>query len=79
MLEEIGFTVTRCEPASGYWRQKRADVFAWEFHGYLDGRQVISGCWETMTECVKAGALEYDAKLDYVYPKVKQHNTVRRH
>lgn len=66
MLEELGFQVIYCRAASGYWRQKRADVYCWEFHGILNGVQRCGGCWESMTECVKAGKLYWHPREDEV-------------
>lgn len=42
-------------PATGYWRQSRADVM--QFTGYVQiGRLKLNiGCWESMSDCLAYG------------------------
>lgn len=47
-------------PCTGFWRIRRVqmDVMSWTASAYpVDGKHPIwnGGCWETMTECLKAG------------------------
>jgi hypothetical protein len=68
MLEEIGITVRSCSPALGHWRSAPyADVYRWEFTGEYKGITICGGCWETMTECAKAGKLRLDEKESEVW------------
>lgn len=46
-------------PARGIWRQKRMDVQSWSAYCYHGGKPWgMFGCWESMTECIKAGKVE---------------------
>jgi hypothetical protein len=59
-------------PAKGAWRTNwRLDVYRWELYCQKDGQPFVAGCWWTMTECVKAGAVEYDKKEMEIYPVKK--------
>jgi hypothetical protein len=56
-------------PAKGAWRSNwRLDTYRWELYCTKDGQPFVAGCWWTMTECVKAGAVEYDKKEMEIYP-----------
>ena len=69
MLEALGIDVNTCSPAVGHWRTSPyADVYRWEFTGSYQGITVCGGCWETMTECAKAGALYWNREEDEVWP-----------
>lgn len=61
--------------ARGIWRQKRMDVCSWTATAYDAARPTQSilhvDCWETMTECVKAGAVGINPKGDLVHPVAK--------
>lgn len=72
MLEVLGFTHITIQPARGFWRSSRyADCYRWEFTALHRGRSVAAGCWETMTACVKAGALVWSSKEGEVWPVKK--------
>jgi hypothetical protein len=60
-------------PATGSWRTDwRLDVYRWEvFARTKSGQPFVAGCWESMTDCVKAGAVRYDGDGE-IYPKPKQ-------
>jgi hypothetical protein len=56
-------------PAKGAWRTNwRLDVYRWELYCQKDGQPFVAGCWWTMTECVKAGAVGYDQKEMEIHP-----------
>ncbi len=61
-------------PAQGYWRQKRADVHAWEAGIHVDGVpcDVTLTSWDSMTECARYGVtLEADGPASWqVWAKV---------
>jgi hypothetical protein len=56
-------------PAKGSWRTNwKLDVYRWEVTCTKDGQPFVAGCWWTMTECVKAGAVRFDKKDMEIYP-----------
>lgn len=45
-------------PARGAWRTDvRLDVYRWEVVATKGNIPFVAGCWDTMTDCVKAGAV----------------------
>ena len=45
-------------PAKGAWRTDvRLDVYRWEVVATKGNIPFVAGCWDTMTDCVKAGAV----------------------
>lgn len=63
-------------PSFGIWRQKKMDVMSWLASACRadDPKQdviLFVGCWETMGDCIKAGAVELDARGEVIAPKVK--------
>ncbi len=45
-------------PAKGAWRTDvRLDVYRWEIVATKGNIPFVAGCWDTMTDCVKAGAV----------------------
>lgn len=45
-------------PAKGSWRtDRRLDVYRWEVVAKKRGVPFVAGCWDTMTDCVKEGAV----------------------
>lgn len=70
MLEALGIKVKHVTPASGHWKKKQADVYAWEWSGYFNGLPVGGGCWETMTVCAMGDRLEWDRKNGEVSPVI---------
>lgn len=62
-------------PCRGFWRIRRVqmDVMSWEATAYRrdkpDRPVWVGGCWETMTECLKAGAVHfYGQRMDTIGP-----------
>jgi len=61
------------QPAVGAWRtDRRLDVYCWEVTTrWPDSeRPFWAGCWETMTECVKAGKVHLSN--GEIFPGAKQ-------
>lgn len=48
------------KPATGRWRTDwRMDTYRWEvFTRTKAGMVFVAGCWESMSDCVKAGKVE---------------------
>lgn len=69
------------EPASGSYRTNRLlDVYCWELFTYTKtGLPVVLGCFDTMTECLKAGSvvLSHDELMANHNPKEKQDDRTR--
>lgn len=42
-------------PATGYWRQSRADVMQFTGSVTIDGLPNTIGCWESMSDCLAYG------------------------
>lgn len=62
-------------PCRGFWRIRRVqmDVMSWTATAYRASKPTVSawngGCWETMTECLKAGAVHiYGRHMDTIAP-----------
>lgn len=62
-------------PCRGFWRIRRMqmDVMSWEASAYDRDRpdQCVwnGGCWETMTECLKANRIHiYGRRMDTLSP-----------
>lgn len=62
-------------PCRGYWRVRRniLDVQSWQATAYRADKpdQVFwtGGCWETMTECLKTGSVQfYGHHMDTIGP-----------
>lgn len=76
MLMALGVEFVRVTAAQGFWRTSRyADCYRWEFSGVYKGVSIYGGCWETMTECVKARALQLDVKSGEVWPVSQKNDT----
>lgn len=71
MLEALGITDVCVYPAVGHWKKHIADVYAWEFNGDYNGLSVVGGCYDTMTECVKAGRLTWNREDHTVHAATK--------
>lgn len=56
-LEQMGLTVRNLciYPATGYWRQTRADVMQFTGSAIIDGVQQSIGCWESVSDCLRYG------------------------
>lgn len=50
------------QPAGGRQRNNTTqfDGYAWEMFANNDGRKVVAGSFDTMTECVKAGRVKLE-------------------
>lgn len=65
-------------PCRGFWRIRRTemDVQSWQATAFLadapDRPWLTTGCWETMTECLKAGAVEYAEETQTIFAKEKE-------
>ena len=70
MLQRLGLEFVRVTPATGHWRTSHyADCYRWEWSGLINGRLHSGGCYETMTECVKARQLQFTSdRKDEVMP-----------
>jgi hypothetical protein len=60
-------------PCTGFWRIRRAqlDVMSWTATAFNENGLCIwnGGCWETMTECLKADKLHiYGRHFDTISP-----------
>lgn len=62
-------------PCRGFWRirRKQMDVMSWEataYHAVTGQVMWNGGCWETMTECLKAGEVHVygSLRMDTIAP-----------
>lgn len=61
-------------PCTGFWRIRRVemDVMSWTATALDKNGNCVwnGGCWETITECLKAGRVELSTATDTISPAV---------
>lgn len=59
--QKVTWDETHIYPCRGFWRIRRVqmDVMSWEASARNETGRIVwnGGCWETMTECLKAGQI----------------------
>lgn len=52
----------RIDVATGYYRQKRADVMPWTASVSVEGIPISIGSWDTVTDCLRRGFTVEDCR-----------------
>lgn len=71
--QKVTWDESHVYPCRGFWRIRRVqmDVMSWEASARNESGRIVwnGGCWETMTECLKAGEVHlYGQRMDTIGP-----------